>query len=86
MQLNGKPGTNNEINIFVDQCAARLNKTLLGTQRSCSSQLPVPATYKPLDLVFTHTFKCNYKKEFIQQTVTMTDGELFQDAAQMKLV
>jgi len=43
------------------------------------------STYKPLDLVITHTFKCNYKKEFIQQTVTMTVGKMFEDAAQMKL-
>lgn len=85
MELDGKPGTNNEKYIFVDQCAAHLNKTLLRTQWSCSSQLPVPAIHKPLDLVITHTFKCNYKKEFIQSTVTMTVGKLFQNAAQMKV-
>jgi len=66
MQLDGKPGTNNEKYIFVDQCTAHLNKTLLRRQWSCSSQLPASATYKPLDLVITHTFKCNCTKKFIQ--------------------
>jgi len=44
MQLDGKPGTNNEKYIFVDRCAAHLNKDTSWntTQWSCSSQLPVP--------------------------------------------
>jgi len=86
MQLDGKPGTNNEKYIFVDQCAAHLNKTLLGTHHNGhvhSKYQYQPSTSLWIWLAPIHSSAIT--KRIHPMTVTMTVGELFRDAAQMKL-
>jgi hypothetical protein len=63
-------GTPRKILFFIDQCAAYPKTPNFSTTSKmyCTSQLA-------LDLGIIHAFKCHYRKQLIQKTVAMMDGD-----------
>jgi len=83
VQLDHHRGAKNtKFLLFIEQCVAhprgntaRKNIEVIFFPPNCTSHL------QPLHMGITHTFKCQYRKQFIWKAVAVIDGELFGDDA-----